>query len=53
MKGQHDFLTRATARLAALIEDQEWLFEVIRKEQTQLGRMDNEKKSLGTNHWFI
>jgi hypothetical protein len=40
MKTDDRFLMTVTARLAALIEAQERLFEVIRKEQTQLGRMD-------------
>jgi hypothetical protein len=33
MKGSDEVLAAFTARLAALIEDQERLFEVIRKEQ--------------------
>jgi archaellum biogenesis protein FlaJ (TadC family) len=40
MRTRHDFLTDLTARLAAVIEDQERLFEFIRKEKAELVRMD-------------
>jgi hypothetical protein len=34
------FLTTATARLTALIEDQHWLLDVIRKEKAELVVID-------------
>ena len=37
------FLTTSTARLAALIADQEWLLQVIRKKKTELVRMDGAR----------
>jgi hypothetical protein len=40
MAGKDDFLGVATARLTALIADQERLLEVIHREKTELVRMD-------------
>jgi hypothetical protein len=40
MKRQNDFLVASAARLAALIEDQERLLEIIRREKRQLVRVD-------------
>jgi hypothetical protein len=40
MPDQDSFLTSATRRLAALIDDQERLLKVIRKDKAELMRVD-------------
>ena len=40
MRGKENLLDIPTVRLAALIEDQERLLELVRKEKAELVRMD-------------